>query len=103
MAYILRFVQRYRPENREAFLELEGEFARMEERREGYPKGRRSQPYAGREQTCTIVWECEFETLAAAEAGLALMESDPEHEVLYRKQVPFIEETYTEIYEVLEF
>ncbi len=103
MAYILRFVQRYRPEDREAFMALEAEFAKMEMRRDAYPKGRRSQPYAGREQTCTLVWECEFESLDAAQKGLELISNDPEHEGLYRKQVPYMQEAYTEIYEVLEF
>ena len=103
MAYILRFVQRFRPENRDAFMALEAKFAKMERRRRGYPRGRRSVPYAGREQTSTLVWECEFPTLQAAQDALALMAKDPAHDTLYRKQVPYMEEAYTEIYEVLDF
>ena len=103
MAFILRFVQRYRPENRDKFMKLEAKFAAMEHRRKGYPRGRRSQPYAGREQTCTLIWECEFPTLQAAQKGLALMAKDPEHDKLYKAQVPYMEDAYTEIYEVLNF
>ena len=102
MPYVLRFVQRFLPMDREAFMKLEAEFAKMERRRKGYPKGRRSTPYAGREETNTLVWECEFPTLEAAQKGLALMAADPEHEGLYKQQVPLMQEAYTEIYEVLD-
>jgi len=102
MAFVLRFVQRYRPEDREVFLKLEAKFAAMERRRKGYPKGRRSQPYAGREETSTLIWECEFPTLEAAQKGLAEMAGDAEHEKLYKEQVPYMTEAYTEIYEVLD-
>jgi len=102
MPYVLRFVQRFRPEDREAFMKLEAEFAAMERRRKGYPKGRRSTPYAGREETNTLIWECEFSTLEAAEKGLAQMARDPEHEKLYQKQILYMQEAWTEIYEVLE-
>ena len=101
MAYILRFVQRYLPAERSRFMELEAQFAELERRRPDWPKGRRSQPYAGREQTCTLVWECEFPTLAALEAALALMACDPEHERLFREAAPTMTDMYTEIYEVL--
>lgn len=103
MPFVLRFVQRYRPENRGKFMELEARFAAMEQRREDFPKGRRVQPYAGRETTSTLIWECEFPTLRAAQEGLALIEADPEHEKLFEQQVPYMEEAWTEIYEVLEF
>ena len=103
MAYVLRFVQCFLPKDREAFMKLEAEFAKMERRRKGYPKGRRSTPYAAREETNTLIWECEFPTLKAAQDALALMAGDPEHEKLYKKQVPYMQEAYTEIYEVLDF
>ena len=102
MAYTLRFVQRYRPENREAFMKLEAEFARMAQARDEMPKGRRSQPYAGREPTCTLIWECTFPSLADAQSGLARIEADPQHEKLFRRQAPYMEDAYTEIYEVLD-
>ena len=103
MAFILRFVQRYRPEDRAAFMEWEAKFVAMEQRRADLPKGRRSQPYAGRDPTCTLVWECEFPTLTAAQEALARLAADPEHEKLYRQQVPYMADAYTEIYEILYF
>lgn len=82
---------------------LEAEFAKMEQSRDDFPHGRRSQPYAGKEPTCTLICEFTFPTLQAAQDGLAQIGTDPQHEELYRKQVPYMEEAYTEIYEVLEF
>ncbi len=103
MAYALRFVQKYRPENREAFMALEAKFAAMEQSRDDMPKGTRLEPYAGREATNTLIWQCEFPTLQAAQDGLAKIETDPQHDELFAQQVPFMEDAYTEIYEVLEF
>jgi len=102
MAFIVRFVQEYAVSEREAFMSLERRFAEMERRRSDWPKGRRSQPYAGGTPTHTLVWEHEFPTLAAAEGALALIASDPEHEELFGQQSPFIIHARTEIYETLE-
>jgi len=103
MAYILRFVQRYQPKDREAFMNLEAKFAALEQRRSDFPKGRRSQPYVGREPLNTLIWECEFPSLAEAQAALARISSDPEHAALFLQQVPYMGELYTEINEVLDF
>jgi len=102
MAYILRFVQHYRPADRGVFLELEAKFAAMERRRNDFPKGRRFQPYAGREATCTLIWESEFPTLAEAQQALARIEGDAEHETLFRQQAPYMTDAYTEINQVLD-
>lgn len=103
MAFVLRFVQRFRPADRAAFMELEAQFAAIERDGSGFPKGRRLQPYSGREQSSTLIWESEFPTLAAAEEGLTRIQGHPEHERLFQKQVPYMTEAYTEIYEVLDF
>jgi hypothetical protein len=84
-------------------MELEAKFAAMEKRRTDFPKGRRSQPYAGREPSNTLIWECEFPSLAEAQAALAMIPTDREHDELFRQQVRFMTELYTEIDEVLEF
>lgn len=81
---------------------LEAKFVAMEKSRPDLPQGRRSQPYAGREQTSTLIWECEFPSLAEAQNGLARLGADPQHEDLYQKQVPYMQEAYTEIYEILD-
>ncbi len=102
MPYIVRFIQRYAPEQRTAFMKVEAKFAAMEQRRNDFPRGRRSQPYAGREPSNTLIWECEFPSLAEAKAALAKISSDQEHETLLREQVGYMSELYTEIDEILE-
>ena len=102
MAAILRFVQRYELKDRQAFMDLEKKFVDMEQRRTGWPKGRRSQPYAGREPNNTIICEFEFATRAEAEDAIAMMAADPEHEALFRQQVVYMKDTYSEINELLE-
>jgi hypothetical protein len=102
MAYVLRFVQRFRAEDEAAFMALEAHFASLE-RRKGWPRGRRSRPFAGKEPVHTLVWECELETLAAVNEAVAAMGADPDHERLLKRQIPFFLEAWTEIYEVLEF
>ncbi len=103
MAFRLRFVQRYRPASREKFMEIEAKFAAMERRRGEYPEGRRLEPYTGRDATNTIVCEFEFETLAEAEGALAMISADSEHDALLSEQLPYMEDSYTEIYQVLDF
>ena len=103
MPYVLRFVQRYRPADEKAFLTLEAKFAALERKSRNFPRGRRSRPYACRESVHTLVWECEFQSLAAVEKGLDRISSSPEHKRLLKQQVPYFLEAFTEIYEVLEF
>jgi len=102
MAYIVRFVQRYRPEHRAAFMKVEAKFAAMEQRRTDWLKGRRSQPFAGREPSHTLIWESEFPSLAEAEEALLKISTDAEHAALFEEQAPYMTESYTEINEVLE-
>jgi hypothetical protein len=102
MPYVLRFVQRFRPADEAAFLALEKKFAALERRKRSMPRGRRLRPYAGREPSHTLVWECTFETLQAAQEGLARIGADPDHGKLLRRQIPFFLDAWTEIYEVLE-
>jgi hypothetical protein len=101
MAYVLRFVQRFRAQDEAAFMTLEAHFA-MLERRKGWPRGRRSRPFAGREPVHTLIWECELPTLAALNETLARMAADPDHARLLKRQIPFFLEAWTEVYEVLD-
>lgn len=103
MSCVLRFVQRFQPSEKRAFLALEAKFAALERRKPEFPKGRRLLPYAGREPGNTLIWECEFRSLSAAQQALKLLEEDRDHEKLFRKQSPYMADCYTEIYEVLEF
>jgi hypothetical protein len=102
MPYVLRFVQRFGAKDEAAFMALEARFAALE-RRKGWPEGRRSRPVAGREPANTLVWECELATLGEVNQALATLERDPDHARLLRRQVPFFQEAWTEVYEVLEF
>lgn len=101
MAYVLRFVQRYRAADEAAFMALEAQFAALE-RRKGWPRGRRSRPFAARDPVHTLIWECELETLAAANEAVARLGADPDHARLLRRQIPFFLEAWNEIYEVLD-
>jgi hypothetical protein len=102
MAYVLRFVQRFRPQDEAAFMALEAEFAALE-RHKGWPRGRRSRSFAGREPVHTLVWDCEFATLADVNQAVAEMADDPDHRRLLKKQIPCFLEAWTEIYELLDF
>jgi hypothetical protein len=102
MAYVLRFVQRFRPGDEKKFLTLEARFAALERRFKDLPQGRRLKPYAGREPGNTLIWECTFTTLQDVQAALARLASHPGHEKLLRAQSPLFLEAWTEIYEVLE-
>jgi len=102
MAYVLRFVQRFRAADEAAFMALEAQFAALE-RRKGWPKGRRSRPFAAREPVHTLVWECELPTLAAVNEAVAAMCADPDHARLLKRQIRFFLEAWTEVYEVLDF
>ena len=98
MSYKLRFVQHFRQEHAKEYLELEKLFVDLESKAKDFPKGRRYIPVTGKEASNTLIWESEFETLKAAQDALALIISDTRHEELFQKQVPYILDTYTEIY-----
>jgi len=101
MAYVLRFVQRYRAADEAAFMALEAQFAALE-RRKGWPRGRRSRPFAGRDPVHTLIWECELPTLAAVNEAVARLGADLDHARLLKRQIPFFLEAWNEIYEVLD-
>ena len=103
MAYMLRFVQRFRIADQDAFLELERRFAELERKTPGAARGRRMRPIAGREPGHTLIWECEFASLAEVHAALDGLAGDPEHGRLFALQSPLMQDAYTEIYEILDF
>lgn len=98
MSYKLRFVQNFRQDKIKEYLELEKQFAGMEEKYPEFPKGRRYLPVTGREASNTLIWECEFNTLEAAQEALAFLINDSRHEDLFTIQSEYIIGTYTEIY-----
>ncbi len=103
MPYILRFVQRYRPQDRDEFMRLEALFGALEQNHPEFPRGRRSQPYAGKEPGNTLIWDCQFDTIQQLNHALEVLATSADHSELYRQQVPFMTDAFTEIYEVLDF
>lgn len=100
MAFKLRFVQRFRAENEEAFLDLEKQFAELEATNPAFPEGRRYRPYIGREPTNTLIWECEFPSMEKVTEALQAIEGSSEHDALLEKAkgIAFYEDGYVEIY-----
>lgn len=103
MTYILRFVQQYRPADREAFLDIEARFEELERSSPHLPRGRRYQPLSGASPNHSMVWECQFQSLGDVQTALRRLNDDPTHTRLFQQQSPFITEIHTEIFEVLEF
>jgi hypothetical protein len=102
MTYKLRFVQKFQENKQREFLALEQQFIALENSSPDFPKGSRYLPYAGREPSNTLIWECDFPTLQAAEAALDFLNRDPRHEVLFQQQAPYFVESFVEIYKSLE-
>jgi hypothetical protein len=103
MNYVLRFIQSYEPAHRKEFLALESKFQDLEQQSKTLPKGRRSQPLAGSEPTNTLIWECDFPSLAAVQGALSSFDNDSEHTRLFEQQAPYIVQVRTEILERLTF
>jgi hypothetical protein len=78
------------------------QFAQLEHR--GLlPRGERLVPISAREAGNTIVWQCRFDSLCAAEAALKQIEASNEHTELARKQHPMFQQSWVEFYEVLDY
>jgi hypothetical protein len=102
MAIVMRLIQQYLPSHKQQFHALEKQFAELEHR--GIlPRGERFAPISGREPANTIVWQCRFDSLAAAEKVLKQIEDSPEHTELAKTQHPWFQQSWVEFYEVLEY
>ena len=101
MAYKLRFVQKIHQAKKNEFLEIERKFITFEKANPHMPQGRRFLPVTGKEPTNTLIWECEFDSLEAVTTQLQAIYDNPEHEMLLEQQIPFMQDSYTEIYEML--
>jgi len=98
MNYKLRFVQHIRMDKVKEYLAIEKQFADLEQQHPDFPKGNRYMPVTGREPSNTLVWECNFETLEAAQNALAFLMNDTRHEALFETQSAFILDSFAEIY-----
>jgi hypothetical protein len=103
MSVTMRIIQQFDASNEDAFMELEKKFAGLEQSRKDFPKGTRLQPIAAAEPCNTLIWQCEFPTIEAANATLAFFNGDASHEKLLAKQLPFFRQVRIEFLKNLEF
>jgi hypothetical protein len=98
----MRLIQQYDPAHKQEFHSLEKQFADLEVR--GIlPRGERLIPISGREPANTIVWQCRFDSLAAAEAAMKKIDTSDEHTDLAKKQHPMFQQSWVEFYEILDY
>ena len=102
MAIVLRLVQRFQHSKKQEFIELENQFAELE-KRGILPTGERLLLLSGRDPGNTLIWQRRFPDLSAAQVFLQQIETSPEHTELAKKQAPFFEGTWVELYEVLDY
>jgi len=102
VAVLMRLIQQYHPSHKQEFHALEKQFVELEHRGV-LPQGERLAPISGREAVNTLVWQCRFESLRAAEAALKQMDSSMEHTELARKQHPMFQQRWVEFYKVLDY
>lgn len=101
MAYKLRFVQRIDQSKKNEFLAVEKEFAKLELDDPNMPCGTRYLSISGKEPTNTLIWECRFDTMEELTRQFQAIYDNPIHEELLQKQIPYMQDSYTEIYEEL--
>jgi len=102
VAIILRIVQQFQSSKRQEFIDLEKQFAVLEH--QGIlPKGERMSPLASRDPRNTLIWQQRFDNLQAAERALEVFKSSAEHAELYDRQKHFMEDTWVESYELLDY
>jgi hypothetical protein len=99
---VMKIIQRFQTGKKIEFMELEKQFAALE--RQGILlEGERWLPLASREPGNTLIWQARFPNLAAAEKALESIANSAEHTRLYDQQKQYMEDTWLEFYEVLEF
>jgi hypothetical protein len=103
MSVTMRIIQQFDATNENAFMELERQFAELEKTRRDFPKGTRMQPIAAAEPCNTLIWQCEFPTIAAANDTLAFFNGDAAHEKLLEKQLPYFRQVRIEFLKNLDF
>jgi len=102
MPYKLRFVQKIDQAKKDEFLEIERAFMELEKNNPHMPQGTRFLPVSGKESANTLIWECVFDTMSELTSQLTAIYENPDHDALLKKQVPFMRDNYTEIYELFE-
>ena len=101
MVFKLRFVQYFDKRDEKDFLEVEKLFERLEEKENDMTKGRRFISVIGREPSNALIWEAEFESMESAMQALTAIQENTEHDTLLEKQIPFMRDAYSELYQEL--
>jgi hypothetical protein len=101
VAILLRLVQQFDASRKEQFMDLERQFSEVEKQGH-WPRGERFTPISARDPGNTLIWQCRFENLAAAEAALKAIEQSPEHTGLVNQQMQYFKDTWIEFYQVLD-
>lgn len=102
MAIIMRIIQRFQTGKKIEFMELEKQFAALEH--QGILlKGERMTPLASREPGNTLIWQCRLRDLSAADEALRFIANSAEHTRLYEQQKQYMEDTWVEFYDVLDY
>jgi hypothetical protein len=95
MRIVERHVQKLEPHQWQAYQEREQKFAAIEERLGGYPRKRYCRAMSGNELR-TVVWDREWESLAAMEASYEGLGAAPDFQDAAR--MPGIESERIELY-----
>ncbi|HMR19874.1 MAG TPA: hypothetical protein PKA53_11305 [Sphingobacterium sp.] len=103
MSVIMRIIQQFDPCHEESFMALEKQFEALEKSRPDLPKGKRMQPFSGREPVNSLIWQAEFADIESAHKALELFKEDETHESLFVLQAPFIKQVRIEFYKGLDF
>jgi len=86
----------------ETILENEKKWDAIEERLGGFSRKRRYRPIAGAEDSTKFIWEREWESMTALEAGYKQFEGDDEVKELSKGLPNLIDSIRREIFEVLD-
>lgn len=102
MPYKLQFKQEYQEAYKQEYMALEQEFVVLERSNPKFPKGKRFLTLCGTENTNTLIWECEFESLDELYSAISIMEQSTDHTRLYDLQKRYISRIYTSIFRSIE-
>ena len=102
MPYKLQFKQEFLEAYKQEYLAIEQEFVILERSNPDFPKGKRFLTLSGTENTNTLIWECEFDSLDELYSAISIMEQSIDHTRLYESQKRYISRIYTSIFRSIE-
>jgi len=96
MRIVERHVQKLESNQWQAYQEREKKFADIEERLGDYPQKRHYRTVSGNNDIRTVVWEREWESMAAMEASYEKLGAEPDFQDAVR--MPGVESERVELY-----